>query len=244
MTMNTPVGAPGPEQVHQPLVEAVGIGVRSSSGEGFGPTDLRVYQGGTTVLVGPAGRGRTALLLTLAGRMRPSYGTLTAFGRTNRARYLFAHTAIADIDEIDDIEQAVRVRDVVTEHLRWNAPWYRWIGPAGPEHLERLCRPVFGHHVLPPMDAFVEELPELTAALFRIAMANAACPPLLVVGGVDRLTSITGSGQLLDRLVALGQAQTVITADVNGGYRGCGARSMVPVGNLAIDASADQERTY
>ncbi|WP_287015152.1 ATP-binding cassette domain-containing protein [Gordonia sp. (in: high G+C Gram-positive bacteria)] len=223
------------------LLHAEEIGVRASWGRIFGPTSLSVRAGGVTVLAGSGGRGRTALLLTLAGRMRPSTGTLTAFGRANDAHHLFSQAAIADIDEVDGIDQTIRVSDVVTEQIRWAAPWYRWVRPSRQEDLERLCAPVFGNFALPAMKDYVEELPELTAALFRIAMANIRRPPLLVVGGVDRLTRIESADKLLSRLVDLGRDQTVITADVNGA-RLNGVRDVVDVHNLTDDEFVQLEQ--
>ncbi|MEE3851105.1 ATP-binding cassette domain-containing protein [Gordonia sp. LSe1-13] len=224
------------------LLVAEDIEVRASWGHIFGPTSLRVAEGGVTVLVGSGGRGRTALLLTLAGRMKPSSGDLTAFGRTNDAHHLFARAAIADIDEVDGIEQAIRVHDVVTEQIRWRAPWYKWVRQSRQEDLERICRPVFGDLALPSMDAFVEELPELTASLFRIAVANVHRPPLLVVGGVDRLSRIDSTRILTERLVALGAEQTVITADVNGVHPGAGVREVIRVENLTDNEFAMLEQ--
>lgn len=214
------------------LLVADGIGVRATWGHIYGPTDLRILPGGLTVLAGSGGRGRTALLLTLAGRMKPGSGQLWAFGRVNDAHHLFRQAAIADIDEVDGIEQAIKVRDVITEQIRWSAPWYKWVRQARQADLERVCAPVFGDLALPSMDAFVEELPELTAALLRIAVANVRRPPLLVVGGVDRLTRIESARILTSRLVALGRDQTVITADVNGAYPGLGVREVISVDNL------------
>ncbi|AZG48622.1 ATP-binding cassette domain-containing protein [Gordonia insulae] len=223
---------PGRSGDDLPVIEAEEIGVEATWGHIYGPTSLTVREGGVTVLVGSGGRGRTALLLTLAGRMAPSSGTLSAFGRTDDARHLFARAAIADVDEVDGIEQTIRVSDVVTEQIRWAAPWYKWVPPSRPADLERICRPVFGDLALPAMDAYVEELPELTAALFRIAMANIHRPPLLVVGGIDRLTRVDSAHILLDRLIALGRQQTVITADVNGVSAGHGVRDVIDVHNL------------
>ena len=106
------------------LLVADGIGVRATWGHIYGPTDFRILPGGLTVLAGSGGRGRTALLLTLAGRMKPSSGHLWAFGRVNDAHHLFRQAAIADMDEVDGIVQAIKVRDVITEQIRWSAPWY------------------------------------------------------------------------------------------------------------------------
>ncbi len=141
------------------LIEARELSVDASWGHICGPVDLRVRTGGVTVLAGPEGRGRTALLLTLAGRMRPTKGELVAFDRSNDAHHLFKNAAVAWIDEVDDIEQTIRVSDVITEQIRWSAPWYKWVTPALEEDLERICRPVFGPYPLPAMESFVEELP-------------------------------------------------------------------------------------
>lgn len=230
-----PIDVDGYRDPDEFLVVAEGIAVRASWGPIFGPTDVAIRPGGVTVLQGSGGRGRTALLLTLAGRMAPTSGSLTAFGRTNDARRLFANAAIADIDEVDGIEQTIRVRDVLTEQIRWQAPWYRWVGQSTAEDLERLCRPVFGPLTLPHLDSFVEELPELTAALFRISMANLRRPPLLVTGGVDRMTRTSSARQLLERLVDLGREQTVVTADVNGVHLDVGVRDVLRVDNLTDD---------
>jgi hypothetical protein len=56
----------------------------------------------------------------------------------------------------------------------------------------------------------------LTDGLLRVALANVKRPPLLVVGGKIQLTRDASSELILERLVALGEHHTVITADVNG----------------------------
>jgi ABC-type molybdenum transport system ATPase subunit/photorepair protein PhrA len=224
------------------LIKASGIGVDASWGHIFGPVDLTVRAGGVTVLVGAGGRGRQSLLLTLAGRMKPSTGRLESFGRVDDPHHLFDRAAIANIDEVDGIEQTIRVHDIVTEQMRWAARWYQWVPQSTEADLERICRPVFGEYSLPTMDAMVEELPELTAALFRVAVANIHKPPLLVVGGVDTLASVQSSHRLLDRLIALGQEQTVITADVNGVEPRDGITDVIDVPNLTDHEFAVLER--
>jgi ABC-type molybdenum transport system ATPase subunit/photorepair protein PhrA len=223
------------------LMRAEDLGVDASWGHIYGPVDLTVRAGGVTVIVGAGGRGRTALLLTLAGRMRPTTGVLTAFGSDTDAHHLFRHAAVARIDEVDGIGQTIRVRDIVTEQVRWAARWFQWIPQGTQADLERICRPVFGDYSLPTLDAMVEELPEFTAALFRIAVANVHKPPLLVVGGVDMLANAASAATLMDRLVSLGSKQTVITADVNGRAHD-GIREAIRVPNLTDREFATLER--
>ena len=214
------------------IIEAQGMSVKASWGHIYGPVDLRIRRGGVTVLVGAPGRGRTALLLTLAGRMKPTSGTLHSFGQRNRAHRLFNESGLGFVDEVDEIEQTIRVHDVLTEQCRWAQPWYKFVGQATADDLERLCRPVFGPLTLPTLDAYVEELPELTAALFRVAMANIRRPAVLVVGGVDNLNGLQSSRLMLERLIDLGSEQTVITANVNGEQPVPGITDVLEVPNL------------
>ncbi|MEW5813407.1 MAG: ATP-binding cassette domain-containing protein [Actinomycetota bacterium] len=199
----------------QPAIVARGLTLRGPWGPVYGPVDLDVPAGGVTVLVCPAGSGRTALSMTLAGRMRPTSGSLTVFGRT-RARDIFAVAALAGIDELDTVAESVTVGDLITEQLRWDAPWYKLIRRADDDDLRRVCGPVFGELGLPPRSEFVEELTELDGLLLRIALANTRRPALLVVGNLEQVTSDENRELLVDRLVDLGREQTVLTASVNG----------------------------
>ncbi len=189
--------------------------MRGPWGPVYGPLDLDIDAGGVTVLVCPAGTGRTALLLTLAGRMSPISGQLSVFGRT-RARAIFSLAALTGIDEIDAVTESVTVRDLITEQLRWDARWYRLVRRADQGALEALCAPVFGELPLPPLTEYVAALSELDQLLLRIALANTKKPPLLVVGNLDQVTSDTNRALLVERLIALGEHQTVVTATVNG----------------------------
>jgi predicted ABC-type transport system involved in lysophospholipase L1 biosynthesis ATPase subunit len=212
-------------------VIARGIAMTGPWGPAFGPLDLDIDAGGVTALMGPAGSGRTALLMTLAGRMKPSSGTVTVFGHT-RARDIFAESALAGIEELDSVSESVTVRDLITEQSRWDAPWYRLIRRAGEAELEAMCRPVFGDLPLPRLTEYVEELGELDGLLLRIALANTARPPLLVVGSVDQVTSDRNREVLIRRLVDLGEQQTVITATVNDIPIGLGVAAKIPVAHL------------
>ncbi|GAA3949603.1 hypothetical protein [Gordonia caeni] len=209
-------------------VTARGITQTGPWGNVYGPLDLTILLGGLTILQAPAGPGRTALQMTLAGRMKPKSGSLTVMGHTGPAR-IFRASALAAIEDLDSVYASVRVVDLVTEQLRWDAPWYHLIRRADEAVYEQVCRPVFGDRALPPLGEYVENLSELDGILLRVALANTRRPPLLVVGNIDQVTSDQNQRVLVRRLAALGQQQTVITCTVNHVDPALGHRSQVPV---------------
>jgi energy-coupling factor transporter ATP-binding protein EcfA2 len=164
-----------PDTVEQepPAIAARAIAMRGPWGPVYGPVDLEVARGGVTVLVGPSGSGRTALLMTLAGRMKPMGGSLEVLGQT-RASAIFGRSALAGVEEIDGVSESVTVRDLITEQMRWDAAWYRVVPRADVDDLTRVCGPVFGPLPLPELTAYVDQLTQLDAVLLRIALANTA----------------------------------------------------------------------
>lgn len=220
------------EDPQPPAVVARGITMSGPWGPVYGPIDLDIERGGVTALIGTAGTGRTALLMTLAGRMRPASGSLTVLDRTS-AKDIFALCALAGIEQIDTVAESVRVGDLITEQLRWNAPWYRLIRRADQADLESVCRPVFGPLPLPGIDEYVEQLTELDGLLLRIALANTHRLPMLIVGSLDQVTSLRNHDELVRRLVALGEEQTVITSSANPIPEELGVRAQLHVENLS-----------
>ncbi len=222
------------QQQQPPAVVARDIQKTGPWGPVFGPLDLDIEAGGVTMLTAPAGSGRTALLMSLAGRMKPTTGTLEVFGR-KKARDIFAVSALAGIEQLDSVFESVTVRDVITEQSRWDAPWYRLVRRAGEHELIAMCRTVFGQLPLPRLTQYVDHLDELDGLLLRIALANTGRPPLLVVGSVDQVTSNREREVLVRRLVDLGEHQTVITSTVNDVPDGLGIRAQIPLAELGLD---------
>jgi energy-coupling factor transporter ATP-binding protein EcfA2 len=214
-----------------PAVVARGIAMTGRWGTVFGPLDLAIPTGGVTVLVGPKGLGCTALLLTLAGRMRPLRGTVTVLGKAG-ASQIFRTATPAAIGDLDTVTDSVTVTDVVTEQMRWNAPWYRAVHRAGGREVDAMCRSVFGSLPSPPGSAFVGELSELDRVLLRIALANSRWRPLLVVGSLHQVSSRWCRDLLLWRLADLGRSQTVITAAPDEVSNEC-VRAQIRVGDPA-----------
>ncbi|MEU5843328.1 hypothetical protein [Rhodococcus sp. NPDC047139] len=197
------------------LVSARGIELHGPWGHVFGPLDLDIDEGGVTVISAPPGAARTAFLMALCGRMRLTRGSMTILGFVDRPNKVIANSAIACVDELDGVRPSVTVRDLVTEQKRWDSPWYKIVPRVNEEGVAEMCAEVFGDVPVPPLQAFVDDLPELQQLLLRIAVANTRRPPLLVVGRIDKIADDAERAKLLERLVALGRNQSVITADVN-----------------------------
>ncbi|MEU6781883.1 ATP-binding cassette domain-containing protein [Nonomuraea angiospora] len=82
--------------------------------EGVYPeVSLQAGAGTLTVVAGSAGSGRTSLLLTLAGRMKPTKGALNVAGHAGR-RAIRKAVALALIDGVTDLDRSL----TVGEHLR------------------------------------------------------------------------------------------------------------------------------
>jgi ABC-type branched-subunit amino acid transport system ATPase component len=197
------------------LVSARRIELNGQWGKVFGPLDLDLEAGGVTVLSAPPGAARTALLMAISGRMKLSGGDLTVLGQRNAPRAVFAESAIACFDELDEVLPSVTVQDLVTEQLRWESPWYRWIPKATTSQVEGMCGYLFEDRALPPPGAFVADLPEVEQMLIRIAVANTRRPPLLVVGRLDQVIENSQRDELMAQLLKLGRTQSIVTADVN-----------------------------
>ena len=211
-----------------PAIVAKAISMAGPWGPVYGPVTLEIPRGGLTVLLAPPGAGRTALLMTLAGRMRPMGGSLQVMGETN-VRSIFRGAMLAGVEELDSVYESVTVGDLVTEKLRWDAPWYRVVRRADDADLARVCAPVFGALPLPESSCYVDELSELDAVLLRVALANTAMPSLLVVGALDQVADDVSRTELVRRLVALGERQTVVSASANPVPDGLGVEVQLPV---------------
>jgi ABC-2 type transport system ATP-binding protein len=88
-------------------VHARRLGLTTSRGPVYPAISLDIARGAVTALLGPARSGRTALLLTLAGRMRPSSGSARVCGHDvvrsgARVRKLVGLGLVAGVNDLDD----------------------------------------------------------------------------------------------------------------------------------------------
>lgn len=201
-------------------------------GRVFGPLDLDIDRGGLNLIAAPQGAARTAFLMALCGRMKLKSGHLTVLGHTNDQQAVFKESNIACFDELDAPQPSVTVQDLITEQIRWESGFFKWVPLATTEDLKEMCGYLFEGLTLPPIDAFIADLPEIHQLLLRIAVANTRRPPLLVVGRLDAISDESQQADLVDRLVMLGEKQSVIAADVNANDFGGTVSEVVEVHGL------------
>ena len=107
---------------------------------------------------------------------------------------------------------------------------WREDGDYGPKLNASTVAPVIRAHAPEARLVVGMSLGGLTA--LRIALANTARPPLLVVGSIDEIKNSRDRAILLTRLVALGEQQTVITSSSNPIPDGFGLAGQITVDHL------------
>ncbi len=192
------------------VITAVGLEVDGEHGPLFAGIDLTLTRGFHAIQM-PAGPEQGALLLTLAGRLKPSRGTVTVMGDT-RPSAIRRHCAIAAFAGIDDLDETVTVETVLAEQRRWLAPWYSPVPiQAGRAELIE----VFGEAHVPAPKTLIVELSDLDLFLLRITLALLSNHPILVVGDLEQVRDIPGRAIAVRRLGAIARRFTVVVGVTN-----------------------------
>ncbi|WP_413810068.1 ATP-binding cassette domain-containing protein [Streptomyces sp. OE57] len=108
-----------PETETGAAVTAEGLGVRASHGWAFRGADVAADPGALIAVEGPSGSGRTSLLLTLTGRMRPTegYGHVGGFRVPQQMARIRRISALAHVPGVTELDPVL----TVAEHLRERA---------------------------------------------------------------------------------------------------------------------------
>lgn len=193
-----------------PVIIARGLGVDGEHGPLFSGVDLTLTSGFHAIQM-PGGPGQTTLLLTLAGRFRPSHGALTVLGETT-PRAIRRQCSIAAFEGIDELEDSVTVETVLAEQRRWLAPWYSSVPlQSGPAELAE----VFGEMAPPSGDTYIVELSDLELFLLRITLALLSNRPILVVGDLEQVRDNSRRTIAADRLGVIAEQRTVVVGVTN-----------------------------
>ncbi|MEU1806085.1 ATP-binding cassette domain-containing protein [Streptomyces sp. NPDC019937] len=107
-------------------VTAGGLGVKGSHGWAYRDVALTADPGALIAVEGPSGSGRTCLLLTLTGRMRPTTGeaAVGGFRVPRQMRHIRRISALAHVPGVTELDPAL----TVAEHLRERALLQRRFG--------------------------------------------------------------------------------------------------------------------
>ncbi|MCG0290117.1 ATP-binding cassette domain-containing protein [Streptomyces sp. PSAA01] len=108
-----------PEAETGAAVTAEGLGVRGSHGWAFRGADIAADSGALIAIEGPSGSGRTSLLLTLTGRMRPTegHGAVGGFRVPQQMARIRRISALAHVPGVSELDPVL----TVAEHLRERA---------------------------------------------------------------------------------------------------------------------------
>jgi ABC-type Mn2+/Zn2+ transport system ATPase subunit len=207
------------------VISTTGLGVDGEHGPLFSAVDLEITPGFHAVQM-PGGPAQHTLLLTLAGRLKPSHGTVTVLGDT-QPRAIRRHCSIAAFQDIDDLEESVTVQTVLAEQRRWLAPWYSRV-PIDAGRIE--LTEVFGEVAQPSGETYIVELSDLELFLLRITLALLSDRPILVVGDLEQVRDNSRREIAVDRLGAIATRRTVVVGVTN------------PLGNDAPDHDLHDHR--
>ncbi|HEY3611635.1 MAG TPA: ATP-binding cassette domain-containing protein [Pseudonocardiaceae bacterium] len=193
--MATEASEPEPPQE---LIRAEQLGLRTRRGWVFRDVDLSLTAGSVTAIAGPAGSGRSMLLLALAGRAKPTAGRLVVAGQEQRPE-IRRLVAVARVTAAVELEPEMHVVDHIREADLLGHHDYRWA--AG----------IVGLDVDPT--AVVAELATDDAVLLAVALALAGRPRALVVDDVDIAATPAQQRRIWTALRAAGTAVIATTVD-------------------------------
>lgn len=211
------VGRAPAEDEAPAVVAATGVTLHGKRGVVYGPVTFTVPRGRLVVLQGPQGAGRSSLLLTLAGRMKPDRdGVLSVLGyELPRERNgVQRAAAIAGFEGIDELDDSVTVLASMRERLAWLSPWYRRTPQVTSASYRALAGAVFGDRPLPPLSTVIWDLDEVDEMLLRIVIALLQEPDLLVIDDLDQVHDQARRQLVWERLEALTTGGLTVIASV------------------------------
>ncbi|KQB85484.1 hypothetical protein [Corynebacterium oculi] len=194
---------------------------------------------GLTLLRNSRENFHTALSLTLAGRRRPTAGSVSLDHRgitTQRHADLFKLVALAGAAEVDTLDRIVPVRAVLREQVNWASPWWKHVGKDLWEHdLVRPWLQPLGLDI--DLDAKVGEIDphdrfRLRVLLALVARKDAA---VLIMDDVDQVRDMELRDEILAELRELSLSLPVVASTVNPDFSGLATR--------VIDLRASGEAT-
>ena len=196
-----------------PAVSLRGWSLSGKQGDVFADIDIEVPVGAIAIVRGPAGSGKTSLLLSLSGRMKVTEGEgrLGDVDIRRQARAVRGQVAVGHVGGLTDLENDFTVAQHVAERQIMLQPWYKpWVSKPSLREVIGLIRQTFDSatefiDALPEgtfstQDAkeadflidddgevFVSELSELQKFFLEFGLASLSRPPVVVIDNIDYL---------------------------------------------------------
>jgi ABC-type multidrug transport system ATPase subunit len=192
-------GAITPEML---AVEAAGLGLHGRDRWAYRNVGLSLSPSSVLVAAGHPGSGRSSLLLTLAGRMRPTDGRLTVFGYAipRQAREVRRLASVARIGGAVELETRLTTAEALSERSLLDVVDHDIAEERFGWACDLLGLSIHRH-------AHIEELTVADRTLLALALALVSAPRLVVIDDVDeglrpnearkvwpRIRAVSGSG--------------------------------------------------
>jgi ABC-type branched-subunit amino acid transport system ATPase component len=186
-----------------------------------------VDMGDVLVVEGPAQSGKTALLLTISGRMKPQSGRLTVLGFSLpvQAAKVRALTGLGVVQGVNDLDPSLTVAQHIAERLIFHQPWWRTrVSSETVDAYLRRANVVLGQleglllHRRPPAlvgERLVGDLAPLDQCILGATLALIGEPQLLVIDDIDALRERENRLRAWSALVALVGAFPSLTVVVS-----------------------------
>jgi ABC-type cobalamin/Fe3+-siderophores transport system ATPase subunit len=181
-----------------PVLAAAGLGLLTKAGWVFQNVDLTLRPGSVAAIVGPAGTGRSCLLLALTGRMETNTGRLMVAGHLmeDAEAKIRAITAVARIGSVAVPEPGLTVRESVDERCLMD----NVNAKIGRTRFNDACNAM---RITFDPAALVGSLIGEQATLFAVALACVRISAVLVLDDLDRGVSAAMQQTMLDALIRL-----------------------------------------
>ena len=188
-------------------IEARNLSLETPLGVPFRDLNLSIPPGSYVAVTGNHGSGKTPLLLTLAGRMKPTGGTLFVGGLQlpQNHRKVARKAGMALFSGLNDIEWNLTCRLIMKAELEI------WGKPHRNSDVEAYLRAWDLEEII---DKKVKKLTQLDYDRFGIALALVNDPDLRVVDDIERQLDAHDSRRIADELrkIAHEKGKTVIVA--------------------------------
>lgn len=183
-----------PTDDDSPYIETHDLSLVTREGPVYSGVELTFRRGRLAAVVGRSGSGRSALLLTLAGRMRGWTGScrVAGYDAATQTAMLRDRSSLARISDLVDLEPRLTVGESITERALIDAMPLQRAG----ERFEASCAALGGIDF--PRRTLVGDLSSLDQTLLAVALATLRPAELVFLDEAQRRLD----GEQLERLMA------------------------------------------